>query len=116
MSSYQALLAEITTIASSYSLATMLNGFTPELINLLLHNHIEKIKQADTYDTTLILLNDALSSQMGFRMQISDFITHDDDRKRLYELFALWRLRLLVDAGVSITSALDSDKSSKEKV
>ena len=114
--SYHALLTEITKIASSYSLATMLNGFTPELINILLHNHLEKIKQAVTYETTLTLLNDAISSQMGISMRISNFITLVDDRERLYQLFALGRVRLLTDAGIAIPGVVDSASGVHEKV
>jgi hypothetical protein len=99
---YQSLLDEISTIASAYSLDVMLKGFTPELINILMNNHLDKIKLATDYESSQKLINDAVSAQLGVAVDASVFITKLDDRKRLYELFAFWRTRLLEEASIQV--------------
>jgi hypothetical protein len=73
----------------------MLTGLTPELINILLQNHIEKIKAANDYDSTISLLNTDISSHLGMTISVSDFITEADDRTKLYNIFSSWRSKLL---------------------
>lgn len=97
---YQILLSEMTLIANKYSLGQMLVGFTPDLINLLMHNNIDKIKMADSYDTAVALINASLSDQLGAGMDVSKFITADSDRVLLYSMFAKWRTLLLSTTGV----------------
>lgn len=97
---YQPLLDQITKIASNYSFGTMLNGFNPELINILLRNHLEKLKAASSYTATHKLINDAISSQFGMAMDLTNFITTATDRDQLYKLFAAWRLQLLAEVQV----------------
>jgi len=99
-SNYQSLLDEITKVASNYSLGTFLNGFNPSLVNLLLNNHLDKLKAASSYEATIKLINDTISSQFGMAMVISDFITSEADRKKLYELCAAWRLQFLAEIPV----------------
>ncbi len=97
---YQSMLDEIIQIASKYSLGAMLSGFNPDLVNLLLHNHLDKIKVASSYEETQKLINAAISSHLGVSMDISHFITAQTDREKLYELFAAWRLRLLAEVTI----------------
>ncbi len=94
---YQSIVDEFTKIASHYSLGSMLDGFSPDLINLLLHNNIDKPKGAYSHEETQKLINASLSFQLGMAVDISSFITTEVDRKKLYELFAAWRLRLLAE-------------------
>ena len=96
-SPYKPLLDEMVKIASSYTFGALLNGFTPDLINVLMRIHREKVNGASSYQTTETLINDALSSQFGIPMGINDFIPSDPDRWKLYELFASWRLLLLAE-------------------
>ena len=95
--SYKPLLDEISKISSAYTFGTMLKGFTPDLINLLMRKHSEKLKNASSYQATETFIDDAISSQFGISMGINDFITSDTDRQKLYELFASWRVLLLAE-------------------
>lgn len=95
MTSYQQLFDSVHAIAKSYSMAELMDGFTPELINILLNNHITKIQQATTYEITLKLLSDAVSSHLGVQMSVENFITKVQDRETLYALFQQWRHKLL---------------------
>jgi len=97
MSSYESLLTEIRQIVSTYSLATLLNGFTPDLINILMRGHMEKVKLADTYESTESLINAAITHQVGCGMVLSSFITTEADRHRLYTIFSNWRTQLLAE-------------------
>lgn len=92
---FETLLAQITVIANKYPMGQMLKGFTPDLINLLMQNHLEKIKLASTYESAAQLINDSLASKLGAGMDVSQFITADADRVQLYSLFAEWRTKLL---------------------
>jgi hypothetical protein len=98
--SYQALLDEISTVASNYSFGVMLKGFTPDLINLMMQNNLEKVKAASSYAEAVKVLNAALSIQLGVSMGIDQFITSEEDRQKLYALFATWRVRLLAESTV----------------
>ena len=98
--SFDALLEQGHAIAKLYSLDTMLTGLTPELINILLTNHIEKIKAANDYDATTNLLNAGISSHLGLSISVSDFITVAEDRSKLYNIFSSWRNKLLASMDV----------------
>jgi len=98
--SYETLLEQGHAIAKLYALDPMLNGLTPELINILLTNHIEKIKAANNYDATTNLINAGLSSHLGMAINVSDFITVAEDCVKLYEIFAAWRSKLLASMDV----------------
>ncbi len=100
MSEYNDLLTEVKTIAAKYSMANMLKGFTPSLLNILLQNNIEKLKEAENYNTTLLLINDAIKSKFSAGAVLDDFITSEGDRERLYELFAQWRGKLLAELAI----------------
>lgn len=94
---YQSMLDEIIQITSKYSLGAIFTGFNPDLVNLLLRNHLDKIKIASSYEETQKLINAAISSQLGVSMDVSHLITAQADREKLYELFATWRVRLLAE-------------------
>ena len=98
--SYESLLEQGHAIAKLYALDPMLKGMTPELINILLTNHIEKIKSANDYDATTNLINAGISAQLGVSVNVSDFITVAEDRLKLYSIFAAWRSKLLASMGV----------------
>jgi hypothetical protein len=78
----------------------MLKGFTPLLLNLFAQNHIEKMQQADSYEKSVLLINNALTSQFGTSVSIGDFITDQADRCKLYSIFAQWRAKLLTELGI----------------
>ncbi len=101
-STYETLLLETKLIVSKYSLDTMLKGFTPSLLNILLQNHIEKLKDASDYEKTVLLINNALKSQFGASVSLDDFITLDSDRYKLYSLLSQWRFKLLADLQIQI--------------
>jgi hypothetical protein len=96
-SSYQSLFEEITKIASNYSLGTMISGFSPDLLNQLLRNNMDKVEASSSYEEAIKVLNEVAVSQIGFRVDVSNFIHSEDDRRKLYELFAQWRTQLLND-------------------
>ena len=95
MTTYQQLFDSVLGIAKSYSMEQFMDGFTPELVNILLNNHITKIEQATTYEITLKLLSDAVSSHLGVQMSVENFITKVQDREILYDIFQQWRSKLL---------------------
>ena len=97
--SYESLLEQGHAIAKLYALDPMLKDMTPELINILLTNHIEKIKAANDYDATINLINAGISGHLGMSVNVSDFITVAEDRVKLYDIFAAWRSKLLASIG-----------------
>jgi hypothetical protein len=100
MSEYDQILAEVTTIASKYSMRNILKGFTVELLNILLQNNLDKLKLAENYDTTIKSINDAIHIQFSAGANLDDFITDQGDRERLYSLFSQWRGKLLAELNV----------------
>lgn len=92
MSGYTSLLKNITSIVDKYQMGALLNGFTPELINALLQDKMDKIREADSYDKTIAILNDGLK---GYGMSIEGVIKEKADREQLYANFKAWRLLLL---------------------
>jgi hypothetical protein len=73
----------------------MLKGFTPELINILMTNHKERLKGADSYESCERMLNEALAPKT-----VNDIVPEKADRLRLYELFAEWIALLFLAAVV----------------
>ena len=98
--SYQNLFDEVVKVAKSYSMADFLNGFTPELVNILLTNHIGKIEKADSYESTIQLISESLSTHIGVQMKVENFITKEQDRQTLYDIFKTWRIKLLAEENV----------------
>jgi hypothetical protein len=93
--SYHTLYSDVLTIASKYPFGHLLKGFTPELINILMTNHKEKLKGADSYEKCEQMLNEALAPK-----KVNDFVPDEADRLKLYDLFAEWILTLLVLSAV----------------
>ena len=102
MSSYQFLFEQVVQIANGYSLATMFDGFNPELINILLREHLDDIKKADSYDTAIRMMNEAATQhlRLGVAIRVENFITKGEDRTHLYELFKTWRELLLQEYAI----------------
>lgn len=100
MSEYNQILAEVKVITAKYSMANLLKGFTPELLNLLLQNNIDKLKDAADYIKTVQLINDAIHAQFGNGVNLDDFVTDKSDCEKLYSLFAQWRGKLLAELGL----------------
>ena len=99
------MLASITQIVTIYGMEEMLEGFTPDLINILLRNHIDKVKQAQDYNATLALSTAALSAHLGTSIDVADCIKNESDRKKLYQLMADWRVLLLAEVFLSHPSS-----------
>ena len=78
----------------------MLKGFTSDLLNILAHNNIEKVKTADSYQKSILLINNALAAQLGASVNMDDFISDATDRYKLYSIFAQWRAKLLTELGI----------------
>jgi hypothetical protein len=97
MSTYVELLAKAIMVLERYSLAAFIRGFTPVLINQLMLNHIDKVRQANSYDTTFAMLNTAASTQLGVQTTVDKFIAKKEDRGQLYEIFQAWRMMFLSD-------------------
>jgi hypothetical protein len=100
---YVHLFEEVMKIASSYSLCSLLNGFDSALVNILLRNHIAMIRAASDYTAAIDMIEDAVSQHIGFRVSISSFITAENDRHRLYEIFTHWRHALLEEGAGTVT-------------
>jgi hypothetical protein len=86
---------EIQALAEKYSMLELMDGFNADLVNILLQNHIESIKRAVDYDTTLDLLSTAIASHIGISVDIEHFISCQKDRSKLYEIFTAWKSQLL---------------------
>ena len=97
MSTYEQLLSKAIVVLEKYSLAPFIRGFTPVLVNQLMVNHIEKVRQASSYDNVFLMLNSALSSQLGVQTSVDKFIAKKEDRDMLYEIFQTWRVMLLAE-------------------
>lgn len=95
--SYQLLFDEILLVANSYSLGTMMNGLDASLVNILLTNHWAKIELCSDYNTSIAMVNHAISAHVRMNLHIDTFITEEKDRRKLYDLFQEWRKRLLAD-------------------
>jgi hypothetical protein len=93
MSSYVELMADLASLASKYGLGAFVSGFQPEHINFVMGKYSHKIKDADSYDKCIELLNDTLR-KTGL-LTVESFITNEEDRKKLYELYKTWRNKLL---------------------
>ena len=110
--SYPELFEEMKKIANHYSLASMLEGFNAELINLHLTNHIDQLVAAHDYDTTEKMLNHAgteyLKENTPFPMDffIDDWITKELDRQLLYDYFKCWRAKLIAEEDVMAKIAM----------
>lgn len=92
--SYQQLLDAVHTMADKYGMDDLLTGYEPDLINLLLQNHIEKVRAANSYEKCIAMLNQALSAHLQRSVDVNYFITKEQDRHELYDLFKAWKDRL----------------------
>ena len=97
MSTYEQLLSKAIVVLEKYALAAFIRGFTPVLVNQLMVNHIEKVRQASSYDNVFAMLNAALSTQLGVQTSVDKFIAKKEDRDMLYEIFQTWRMMLLAE-------------------
>ena len=97
MSTQEQLLTKAIVVLEKYSLAAFIRGFTPVLVNQLMLNHIDKVRQANSYDAVFLMLNAALSKQLGVQTSVDKFIAKKEDRDALYEIFQTWRLMLLAE-------------------
>jgi hypothetical protein len=97
MSVYYHLYEQLAKIADGYSLSSLIIGFNADLINVLLSNHIDKLRAASDDITMLKMIEDGLSAHVGMKIQVSMFITKDNDRHRLFELLHEWRSAVLAE-------------------
>ena len=96
MLTYVQIFDKVIAIAKSYYIAGFLVGFTPELLNILLTNHIELVRSATTYEQAMSLANDAMVKHMSMGgVRVENFITVENDRRELYSLYSQWRSLLL---------------------
>ena len=103
--SYESLFVQVKEITSKYPFGIFLDGFDPDLINLLLRSHLDKLKKASSYETTQKLIYDAVS------MHVDDYISDEPDRKSLYELLAKWRLQVLAEVEAEAKTPIPSTSS-----
>ena len=92
---YAKLFDKLVVIAKSYYMGNLVTGFTPELMNILLTNHLSAIRNVDSYEQVLDLANTSLTKHLGSTVLVQNFITVESDRKELYSLFMQWRALLL---------------------
>lgn len=92
--SYESLFKEIRQVADSYSLGKLLTGLDASLVNILLTNHWAKIEACKDYETSVAMVNHAISTHVRIRMHIDSIITDEKDRRKLYNLFQAWRQQL----------------------
>lgn len=97
MTTPQQLFDEARTILAKSDLDQYLKGFDGELVHLLLQNHIEKVKAADTYERTMTMIEEAIAShlKLGVSIRVQDFIWDVKDCRQLYEIYTRWRSILL---------------------
>ena len=94
---YEQLFLVIRALAVDYGLDEYLEGYTAELINILLRNHIDKLRRADSYETTMQLIRDALSVYTSVTISVTDIIPSEDGRRQFYHFFRQWREQLLAE-------------------
>lgn len=86
------------TILAKHGLDSYLEGYTAELVDLLMQNHLTEVQAADSYDACMKMMNEALASKMGMPITVDEFMPDDVDRQACYSLFQQWRSKLLVVA------------------
>jgi hypothetical protein len=82
----------------------------------LAQNHIEKIKKANSYQSSETFINDSLKSQFGSSVSVGDFITDQADRCKLYSIFAQWREKLLTELGIQVPDLQNHSAGENERV
>jgi FlaA1/EpsC-like NDP-sugar epimerase len=82
-------------ILTKHGYQDLVKGFDEELVHILLNNHIEKVKHADSYDKALQLINQVFHSQYGMHINLADFINDTNDKQQLYNNFRDWRSLLI---------------------
>lgn len=109
--SYQVLFQEIRKVIDCYSLGTLLDGFDPSLVNILLTNHWAKIQLCTDYNTSIAMANHAISAHVRMNIHIKSFITDEKDRRKLYDLFQKWRHQLIAE--IEAQRLLSEDKGER---
>jgi hypothetical protein len=98
--SFQELFNHTRTVMTQYGLDYLMDGYDPELVNILLSNNFEKVRETITYDEVLNLINEGLSTHLskwislGGMMKVENFIKQDDC-KQLYSIYTCWRGKLI---------------------
>ena len=98
MSTYKSLYADAQALAEKYNMLELMDGFNADLVNILLMNHIETVKLAVDYDSTLDLLREAVSAHIGFSVDLDHFISSENDKHALYKIFTTWKNKLLLES------------------
>src|SRR5665647_467972 len=99
-SSYQELFENTRSVMAQYGMDYLMVGYDAELINILLSNHFEKVRETVTYDDVLLLFNQAVSKHLtkwisfGSMMKVESFLK-PDDCKHLYSIYTCWRSKLM---------------------
>ena len=70
-------------------------GMSPELINLLMQNHLDKVRAADSQQKAEKMMDDAMTAHIGLPIRVESHLREEADRKALYHVFAQWRTMLL---------------------
>lgn len=97
MASYQQLLDAVHQLADKYGFDDFLTGYEPDLINILMQNHIENVHAADSYEKCIAMLNQAISAHLGASVNVNNYMSDEQDRHQLYALFKAWTAKLEKD-------------------
>lgn len=92
-------------ILSQYGMDVFIKPYTADLMTFMMRKHIDKVKEASSYDTCVKMVNEAFSKQMGVRVDVTQFISSKDHRDALYMLFSAWREAVLMDDQLQINEA-----------
>ena len=104
----EALFQSMLVILKRHGLDSYLEGYDGELISLLMQNHIEKVREAETYKACQKMMNEVIAAQMGVGITVDQFMPSKDDQCEFYALFVLWRSQLLGAAQASPPPAVNA--------
>jgi len=92
---YAPLLSAARVVAKKYGYDELMEGYDVSLVNILMCNHIQKVRDATSYEKALQLIEQTVAMLLGAKISVSEFISDENDRIELYRIFAQWRSILL---------------------
>ena len=82
-------------ILSNYGMDQFVQGYSADLINFAMRKNIEKVRAASTFEICISLANEAIGAAVGFRMDVTTFISNKQHQDSLFMLFSAWRSKIL---------------------
>jgi hypothetical protein len=83
------------TILSNCTLDTWVEPYSSDMVNFVMLKHIDKVKEAASFETCVKMVNDAMSAAMFCNFDLAYYIPDKQHQDTLYMLFSAWRAALL---------------------